>query len=117
MALIRALSGSSGGGSGIKAFYSIGDGRTNYSYAFYSSVAEEMKTQSVYNSATMFDDENISIVFTSYHTMTLTFKKDGYFCQGSASDGATTTPVAKSAGTVVTVNDTYTYCMLVAYFT
>ena len=117
MALIRATSGSSGGGGGIKAFYSIGAGNTNYSYAFYSSVAEEMKTQSVYNSATMFDDEYINITFTAYHKMTLTYKKDGYFCQGSASDGATTTPVAKSAGSVVTVDNTYTYCMLIAYFT
>lgn len=113
----RAISGSGSGGGGIKAFYSIGGGRSNYSYAFYSSVAEEMKTQYVTNSATMFDDEYITITYTANHTTTLTYKKDGYFCQGSSSDGATTTPVAKSAGSVVTVNDTWSYCLLVAYFT
>lgn len=112
---VRANNGSSGGGSGVKAFYAIGTGSGDTVYSCFSSGSDEIVSYSYTATPTMIDDDYIKIEKTNNHIIKLTFKQDGYYAEGGGS-GTTVTPTAKSSGDVVTDSAAYTKGLAIAYF-
>ncbi len=99
--------------SKIETFYAVGTGNADSYYGYYSSIERALTVISYGSTGNLIDDENITI-YKSGHSVTFTFKRDGYLAVGQY--GESTTLSAKSAGSSVTVNNFYVHALAVAYF-